>query len=165
MNEPTVHDTPDAAAERRPPPYLRQVRRSEKPASQPTLAFHENRIAAVVIWCLACMTTWQFLVALGLDRWAAIPSAILAQALFTILERPWWGRGRDTVAGMAVLADTLINAGGVWPWMSRLDQTPPWQMLADALQLAPGLAIVPALVLCLTFGYVLAAAPERLFKR
>lgn len=151
-----------------PPVYHRFPERwHQKPVHDtPREYVSANHVAAGIIWWIACVTTWQFVASLGVrDLLIAVPLAILGQALLTVVEHPFWGRRRDAVAGVAVIADTMINAGGVWPWMSRLDQTPPWRMLAEGLQLAPGLAIVPALVLSLVFGYVLAAAPERVWKR
>ena len=86
------------------------------------------RIASVVAWLLGTFTTYLFIARVMPGAWLlAVVLAAAAQWLLTIAERPLWRflmrrRGGKFVAlGLVVtLIDGLINAAGMYPYMSRL---------------------------------------------
>lgn len=125
-----------------------------------------NKPVAIILWFLACITTWQLFSALAPEmdwRWR-LGSAVLAQAIFTWMERPVL-RGRpNKMSGVTLLIDTFINAGGIFPFALRVSATPSAQMVSAALKLAPEISPVAAALLSLLFGFLLAAAPEAVWR-
>jgi hypothetical protein len=131
------------------------------------------KIAGVVVWWLGVAATHQLLTALGVAPqggvfspalWAGIAIAIATQALLTVLERPVL-LGRPNSVSLAVLGvDTLINAGGVFPFALRLGATPTGEALAAAAGqpalVSPGVALLVSLVA----GFILAATPEAAWR-
>lgn len=125
-----------------------------------------NQPLAVIIWVIACVTTWQLVAAMtpGMAWYYQVGIGILLQAIFTALERPML-RGRPNKVSGAVLAiDTFINAGGAFPYVLRMSATPTVQMVSTALDIAPQVSPIAALLLSLVLGFLLAAAPEAVWR-
>lgn len=126
-----------------------------------------NRIAAIIVWLFGVLSTYLgikvFLA--GAPQWLPAVVAVIAQLVLTFGERPIW-RGRPSFAGLGALAiDVALNAGGIFPYMFRLGETPPAQMVITVFgggrQVAPLSAMIAAIVL----GFLIAALPEDLWMR
>jgi cytosine/uracil/thiamine/allantoin permease len=128
--------------------------------------FGFNRVVAIFLWSIACITTHQLVSAIrpDLDWRARIAIALAAQIVFTWLERPTL-IGRPNKVSFAVLfLDTLINAGGIYPMALRAPETPPAQMLIQAFSLNPTISPLGGALLSLVFGFLLAASPEAVWR-
>ena len=70
----------------------------------------------------------------------------------------------DFLGYVAILLDTLLNAGGIWPMVQTLDKAPSWIMLKESMGLVGEVGKIPALIVALVLGYLLAVAPHRLWR-
>lgn len=125
-----------------------------------------NKPIAVFLWAVACVTTYQLVQALrpDLELRMLIGAAVGAQVLFTWLEKPVLRGKPNKISSAVLLLDTLTNAGGIFPMALRAPETPPAQMLIAAFHLAPAMPPLGALLLSLVFGFLLAAAPEAVWR-
>jgi len=132
--------------------------------TQGTITVSGRKIAAALTQIGSFVTTWLFVSALGVT---GAPGFFLALAVEFVLmaakHNTLLGRA-DQVGAAAVFIDTILNAGGLYPYMQRLDKTPSWIMLVSALNLEGELRKIPALVLALLFGFLLSAAPTWLWR-
>lgn len=121
-----------------------------------------NRLIAFAIWCLACVTTYQCVVAVApsLTLWTQIGVGIGVQAILTRLERPVLIGKPNGISWLVLLFDTVVNAGGAFPFAMRIAETPPAQMIVAALHMQATVSPIAAAVLALFIGFLLAAAPE-----
>jgi hypothetical protein len=79
--------------------------------------------------------------------------------------RPAGERARfDGLGLFAFVADTALNAGGMWAAILQLDSTESYKMFATALQLGDDMRMLPALLLALALGAALAWAPQKLWQ-
>lgn len=125
-----------------------------------------NHLIAAVLWVAACVTTWQLLAAVtpGADWRYQIAAGIVLQAIFTAMERPVL-RGRpNRVSTLVLLLDTLINAGGLYPYAARIGATPTAAMVSTAFNMPAQVSPVAAFVLAVLIGFLLAAAPEAVWR-
>jgi hypothetical protein len=80
---------------------------------------------------------------------------------------------RVTVGGIvAIAADTILNAGGMWAVVLGLDRTDSYAMFALSFSggahkasAAGDMRFLPALAIALGLGYLLCIAPHKLWKR
>ena len=132
------------------------------------LANTRYKIAALVVWAVAVITTQQFLAPLlqgrGMDGAAIWFSAIGLQLVLTIVESEFWQGQRGQVSGAAVLVDTLINAAGLYPFVGGLGATNVWAMISEVTGASPDLNTIAAGVISVFLGYILAATPERVWR-
>lgn len=139
-----------------------------RPLSQPhpIASVSVNRPIAVIIWLLACVTTWQLIAAVtdGMDWRYQIGMGVLLQVIFTALERPMLNGKPNKVSGIVLLLDTLINAGGIYPFALRVSATPTAQMITTAFNMSSAVSPMAAFLLALLFGFLLAAAPEAVWR-
>lgn len=138
----------------------------QRAATGSPMRANPNKIVAVLIWIGAVYTTGLCLQTLnpnlaGSELWLW---AAAVQAVLTVLESPFWSGQRKDVNGVAVLIDTGINAGGLWPLLRNLDQTPTWGMITDMTGYAAYVSPYIAFVLALGLGFILAKAPESAWK-
>jgi hypothetical protein len=70
----------------------------------------------------------------------------------------------DAFGWIAVAIDTLLNAGGMWAYVLKIDETPAYKMLAVTFNMQPQIAMIWALVLSLVLGYLLSYGPHRLLR-
>lgn len=125
-----------------------------------------GKIVAVMAWSVAVWATVEFLNGMTdttgnqLILWAAF-----IQAVMTWGESPVWsGKGRWW--NFAVLAiDTIINIGGLFFFVLRLDRTESWEAFNLALGTTGGLNPLAALLVSAVLGVLLAASPEFLWKQ
>lgn len=109
------------------------------------------------LWCVQALggTNWQaWAIALALELFLFMAKGLVFN------ER----RGDDALGWIAVAIDTLLNAGGLWGYVLKIDQTPAYKMLAVAFDMEPEIAKVWALVLSLALGYLLSYGPHRLLR-
>lgn len=125
-----------------------------------------NRPIAIFLWAVACVTTYQLVGALrpDLELWKMVAAAIGAQTIFTWLEKPVLRGKPNKISSAILLLDTLTNAGGIFPMALRAPETPPAQMLIAAFNLAPTMPPIGAFLLSLIMGFLLAAAPEAVWR-
>lgn len=71
----------------------------------------------------------------------------------------WESSQRDIWGLACLLLDTVTNAGGMWPNMMRLNNTNVWRMIAEAFALGGEVRALPALILAMVAGFLLAVAP------
>jgi len=129
-----------------------------------TITVSGRKIAAALTQVGSFITTWLFVQALGTTGVTGFVVALIAEfVLMAAKHNTLYGRG-DGIGLIAVAIDTLLNAGGLYPYMSRLDKTPTWTMLVTSFQLDGELRAVPALVLALLIGFLLSAAPTWLWR-
>lgn len=124
-----------------------------------------NHIASIVVWCGAVYTTY-----LAVERLRPVADWLLLlgiaaalQFCMTAAERPVMLRKPDLFAIGVFLIDTLVNAGGVFPLLVNIGQTPTASMLA-AGGVAPDVSVYPAIVASLVVGAIIAIAPEALWR-
>jgi hypothetical protein len=125
-----------------------------------------RRAAAIAAQVLGFGTTWAFFAALGIGGLWGFGIALVAEWLLFEFKRGLLdGAEKDKSLGvLGLVADTVLNAGGIWPWVLNVDGTEPYKMLAQSLTLGETMRLIPALVLALVLGLVLAIAPQRLWK-
>ena len=126
-----------------------------------------NRIAAGVAWLVGLTATYLGLAALLTNApwWLPLVAALVTQAMLTWAERAIW-RGRPSLVGaLALLMDTLLNAGGVFPYALLLGNTPPVQMFATVMGVPSQIGPVGAMIVSMVLGFAIAAAPEEFWTR
>ncbi len=130
-----------------------------------------NKLAAIVAWLIGCFTTALFIgKAIGGAWLLAAALAFVAQGLLTLAERPLfrliWGRGgRFTLLAMLSIGiDALLNAAGVYPFVSKLAATDLGAMLVEVFKVQPAVDPISAFVIAVVIGIVLAGAPEGLWE-
>lgn len=136
-----------------------------QPSRRPTAPSINQPIAAL-LWVAACVTTWQLLAAItpGMDWRYQVGGGVALQAIFTALERPTL-RGRpNKVSVLVLIMDTLINAGGIFPFALRVSATPTVAMISAAFHISPQITPVAAFALSALLGFLLAAAPEAVWR-
>lgn len=137
-----------------------------EPLRLPTLPrISHGKVAAVLAWLGACYTTYLAVVGLqpGTPAQIAVAVALVVQFVLTAAERPLL-RGRPDLFTVAVLLmDAAINAGGIYPALKNIGQTPTARMLID-VGVAATVDAWPAVLISLAFGAIIAAAPEALWR-
>lgn len=126
-----------------------------------------NRIAAVIVWLFGVVSTWLGLSVFldGAPAWLPWAVAVIAQFVLTFGESAIW-RGRPSVAGLMALAiDVALNAGGIFPYMFKLGETPPAQMVITVFGGGRQVAPVSAMIAAIVLGFLIAALPEDLWMR
>lgn len=73
-------------------------------------------------------------------------------------------RNDDFFGWVAIGIDTVLNAGGMWGYILKVDDTPSYKMIAITFNMEPQMAAVWALVLSLVLGYLLSWGPHRLLR-
>lgn len=126
-----------------------------------------NKVAAVVAWLIGLATTYLGLAALlGNAPWyIAAGAAVVAQGMLTWAERAIWKGRPSLVGGLALVLDTLLNAGGIFPFALRLGESPPVQMIARVLNTPSEIGPLGAMIVSLVLGFAIAAAPEEFWNR
>lgn len=126
-----------------------------------------NRVAAAIAWLVGLTATYLGLSALLTNApvWLPIVAALVAQGMLTWAERAIWHGRPSLVGGMALILDTLLNAGGVFPYALLLGNTPPVQMFAAVLNTPSQIGPVGAMIVSIVLGFAIAAAPEEFWTR
>lgn len=134
--------------------------------AQGAIAINGHKIAAVIAQVGSFATTYLFIRALGLNGIPGFFIAVAAEFLLLAMKTLVFSskHSADALGWAAVIFDTLLNAGGLWPYVQHLDKTPSWGMLVEGLGMAGELRKIPALVIALGIGYILSIAPHRLWR-
>jgi hypothetical protein len=141
--------------------------KSGKGAPLQAVAAIRYKAIAILLWFCATFTTYLFLssvIAYRLDTTGVIIAAVLAQLTLTVLESDFIRGRRSEVSVFAIVIDTLLNAAGLWPFVQAIDQTSVWIMLTELSGLTGGVSTYMAGLLAIIGGYVLAIAPEKIWR-
>ncbi len=155
--------------------FLEQLHRTGarpeiRSAPRPSQAINLYKIGAGLAQAGSLLTTYAFFRAVmaGADLKVVIAvSACVEFILFLgkkLLFNARQRQGSKQIAIPSILLDTLLNAGGLWPYAKNLATTPTAIMLSEALALRGTIGAMPALILSLVAGYLLAVAPHTLWK-
>jgi hypothetical protein len=135
--------------------------------SREPMQMNPHKIAAVLAQLGSFATTYGCLLALGMHGYSGFFVAIgveffLAAGKSLVFD----GRksGADAFGWIAIIVDTLLNAGGIWPGVQTLDKAPTWIMLKQSMGLNGELGPLPALIVALILGYLLSVAPHRFWR-
>jgi hypothetical protein len=124
-----------------------------------------SKAVAVLAWAVGVWTTHLFLGVLTDSADWTLGAALILQAILTAGESPLW-RGKGQWWHVVVLAiDSVTNVGGVFVYITRLDQTDSWAAFNQGLGTSGGLNPLAALVVSLVVGVIIAAAPEFLWRQ
>lgn len=131
------------------------------------LTINPRKIAAAMAQIGSFATTYGCIMALGGKGYAGFFLAVAIE-FFLMMGKSLVFDGKKTGADafgwVAIVADTFLNAGGIWPAVQTLDKAPSWIMLKEGMGLAGDLGRLPALIVALALGYLLAVAPHRLWR-
>lgn len=143
-------------------PLVNGQRVERAPMAAPSI----NQPIAILLWVVACVTTWQLIksVTPGMVWYYQVGVGIALQAVFTALERPFLRGKPNKVSTLVLLFDTLINAGGAFPYTLRMSATPTVQMITAAFHISTEITPLAAFALALVLGFLLAAAPEAVWR-
>lgn len=109
------------------------------------------------LWCVQALGGEGFMaygIAFGLELFLFMAKGLVFNSR----------RQDDALGWIAIAVDTLLNAGGMWNYILRVDETPAYKMIAVAFDMQPQIAKVWALVLSLVLGYLLSYGPHRLLR-
>lgn len=121
-----------------------------------------RKIAGLVAQLGSFATTWACINAIGLPSLPGFGIAVVVEVVLFYAKKMAFENGRESVGWCAVLLDTLLNAGGIWPFSKNLSATPTWVMLAEALSLKGQMGPIAALIIALVLGFILSILPHRL---
>jgi len=135
------------------------------PAHKAVSAFQNaDKVTAIIVWLIGVATTRQALIEVG---FATIPGTVAAlglQWILTRVERRVW-LGKVGIAPVIALAlDTLANAAGMFPYITKFGDTSIWGMLQAAFQSQTPFTTSAALGVCIGLGYAVARLPEQLWS-
>ena len=124
-----------------------------------------EQVAGGLIWLGAAYTTYLMVASLqpGTPWRISLIVGVVVQFVFTICERRVMRWPPSVFGAIVFLFDAAINAGGLFPMLRNVGQTPTAQMLA-ASGVAPTVAVAPALLLSFVVGAIIAIAPEALWR-
>jgi hypothetical protein len=97
-----------------------------------------HKIAAVLAQLGSFATTYGCLLALGRHGYSGFFVALgieffLAAGKSLVFDGK--KSGADAFGWIAIIVDTLLNAGGIWPGVQTLDKAPTWIMLKQSMGL------------------------------
>lgn len=131
------------------------------------MQINPHKIAAIIAQLGSFATTYGCILALGGQGYTAFWIAVVVEFLLASAKSLVFSSrkaGADALGWIAIAADTLLNAGGIWPMVKVLDNAPTWIMLKESMQLQGEIGRLPALIVALVLGYLLSVAPHRLWK-
>lgn len=129
-----------------------------------TIIINGRKVAAALTQIGSFVTTYLFVLALGIDGVPGFLVALATEFVLMAAKHNTLLARADGIGIVAIVIDTFLNAGGLYPFMQRLDKTPTWSMLVTSLQLQGEVRAVPALVFALLIGFLLSAAPTWLWR-
>lgn len=135
-------------------------------AREPT-TINPRRIAAAMAQLGSFATTYGCIMALGGKGYTGFFLAVAIEFFLMMGKSLVFDArktGADAFGWLAVATDTFLNAGGIWPAVQTLDKAPSWIMLKEGMGLVGDIGKLPALIVALALGYLLAVAPHRLWR-
>ena len=124
-----------------------------------------RRTAAIIAGLGSFATTWLFVAALGFDDIGGFFAAVAVEFLLAAGKHAILHGKPDALGEFSIGIDTLLNAGGLWPYVLNLPKTAIWAMLGQSLNLDQQLHFIPALVVALAIGFLLSALPFWLWRK
>lgn len=132
-----------------------------------TVYIDGRKVAAAVAQVGSFTTTWLAIYAIGITGVKGFLVSVAAE--FLLLAGKNLVLSGDKTNGafgwLAVVIDSALNAGGLWPYALKLNKVPTYLMLAEALGMDASLSKVVALLLALVFGFLLSIAPHELWRK
>lgn len=113
------------------------------------------------------LTTYAFFAAVMSGAYFAVVLAVSGVVEFVLAlgKSLLFRKRRDgVVGGASVFFDTLLNAGGIWPYARNLAASPPAVMIREAFALSGTISAITVFIIALAIGYLLAIAPHRLWR-
>lgn len=125
-----------------------------------------NKGAAIVVWILGVYTTSTFIKEIGIAEPINVLLGAAAQLLLTKGQAPLWRSGERSPGAVAALViDVLLNAGGLWPYLTNLGQTTVWAMLNDWTGSEAPPTVLSKIILVIVLSTLTAAGPEKLYEQ
>jgi hypothetical protein len=119
----------------------------------------------LLVWLGGVWTTALFLGSfVRLEALWLFAVAVAVQLVLTALELPFWRGERSGIIVGIIVVDSAINAAGLWAFVRNIDQSNLWWFFVDVTGLSPSLSPAIAGFMALLAGFVLAAAPELIWK-
>lgn len=149
------------------PPITSKPLESGKLTEPQSFSLNSYHLGAAFAQVGSFLTTYLFIAAVmsGATFPLIIGVSLVVEFILALGKSLMFGKRRDgVVGGAAVLFDTLLNAGGIWPYARNIAHSPPALMLMEALALRDTMGSIPALLVALVAGYLLAVAPHRLWN-
>jgi hypothetical protein len=124
-------------------------------------------IIAVIIWIAGAAASYSGIAAMLQDIpvWLGALIAVVTQLVLTFVERPALAGRFDIASIGALLLDVALNAGGLFPALRNVGETPTAQMLMSVFRLEPGVSPIGAFLLSVIVGYIIAATPESMIRQ
>lgn len=128
--------------------------------------FTRRRAAAALAAVLGYLATVGF-VDIFLNDWRAV------WGIAAVIEWLVWEgknivlsgeRRRDPLGVAAIIGDSIMNGGGMFAFVLQLDGTEQYKMLSAGLGGPAEMRNIPAVVIALVLGFVLAVAPHILWR-
>lgn len=139
-----------------------------RPPVPPSSPINIYKIGAVLAQVGSCLTTYAFFQAImvGSDLPIVIAVSICVEFILFLGKKMLFSKRHNSkqIAVPSIMLDTLLNAGGLWPYAKNIAASPTAIMLSEALALRDTIGAIPALILSLVAGYLLAVAPHTLWK-
>jgi len=128
-------------------------------------AIKRNQIASIIAWFGAAYTTYLCVLALEpKTEWlTALGIGMVFQFVFTVAERPFLQRKASIFTYLVLAVDAIINAGGIYPALANLSDTPPVEMIAS-VGIDSTVSSAARLLIALVLGVIIALAPEALWR-
>lgn len=131
------------------------------------MRINPHKIAAFLALVGSFATTYGCILALGGKGYTAFWIAVAVEFLLAAAKSLVFDSkksGADALGWTAIIVDTFLNAGGIWPMVKVLDNAPSWIMLKESMNLQGDIGSLPALIVALVLGYLLSVAPHRLWR-
>lgn len=126
------------------------------------------KIGAAIAQVLSFLTTLAFTRVLLSDMLplSVFMIAVALEGVLSLMKNAIFRSRRNsgTVGASAFFFDGLLNAGGLFPLMQRVGDTPTGKMFTTWLGLEAGANTTAAVILALIFGGLLSAAPWFLWR-
>lgn len=140
-----------------------RTRKQASPDYDTSRRLSRRRYAAIVAQFGGFLTTLAFIQSLGIEPVTGFVIALILEWLLFEFKRALLSGERDLLGVLALIADTVLNAGGIWGLVLQLDATESYKMFSQSLQTGEEMRFVPALVIALALGAALAIAPHKLW--
>jgi hypothetical protein len=130
-----------------------------------TAAAAPRKVSAVIIWGIGLWTTQAFIAQIGVGGYTWF-WAVVIQLGLTGMQSAFWSARASGPAIIAVMVDTLINFGGLYPYLFNIPSTDAWQQMMRAfpafVPASPSSWMVGAIALLICAA--IAGAPELIWK-
>lgn len=129
-------------------------------------AIPTNRIAAVLIWIVGVGTTYACISTLlpGVVWYVPLGVSAITQLVLTLVESPALNLRPDLPSVIALVMDVLLNVGGLFFPLMRLGETGVGKAIATAFNVPPQMTGITTFILAALLGFVLSAAPEKIWN-